>query len=77
MPDADVIALHGPRVQLSQNNQALRTFAIARTECPDCPAKVGEPCVRCTAAGSWVQTRILHTRRTLAAERLITDKATR
>ncbi|MFC9892132.1 hypothetical protein ACFVMC_00420 [Nocardia sp. NPDC127579] len=75
---SNVIPLHRPpRAQRSQDEQALHTFALARVDCPDCPATAGNPCVRLDHADGWRETRILHPRRVLAAKQLITSEAIR
>ncbi len=68
-----VIPLPAP-VALSQDDQAVRTFTIARTDCEDCPATTGQPCMWRDARGDWHEARVLHIRRTNTARRLISDE---
>ncbi len=73
MPD-NVIPLHRT-VPLTQDDQAVKTFAIARVECEDCPAGLGQMCMWQDTKGVWHECRVLHVRRTNAARRLITEEA--
>lgn len=72
MSDDEVIPLTGVRPMLSQDERALRGFTIARLACGDCPADVGESCMRRNSiTGKWHERRMLHDSRTKAAKQLL------